>query len=294
VPYGKPLANQSFHVLSADLEPCPVGVAGELFIGGIGVAREYYRDAERTAASFIRHPRFGTRLYHTGDVGRYLPDGNIEFIGRIDHQVKVRGFRIELGEIEAVLSAQPEIASAVVTVLRDPSNVQQLVAYLLLEDAATRSADAAAVLRRRLAAQLPSYMVPSYYVVLDRWPLSSNNKLDRKQLPPPPWRSVSAELQRPVDATEQVLLEIWQQVLQATQLGTEQNFFEAGGTSMHLIEIANRANFRLQLDLSVVSYFEHPTIASLARFIQQRSVKPQAATARREPGRLADRRARRK
>jgi amino acid adenylation domain-containing protein len=301
VPYGKPLANQSFHVLSDDLEPCPVGVAGQLFIGGIGVAREYYHDPQRTAHSFIQHPRLGMRIYRTGDVGRYLPDGNIEFLGRKDHQVKIRGFRIELGEIEAALTAHPEIECAVVMALPDPTGVTQLVAYLTLANQATRGAYAASTLRNQLASVLPSYMVPAYYVLLERWPLSANNKIDRKQLPPPAWRAAGESVTAPANATEQMLLELWQQVLNRSCIDTTQNFFEAGGTSVHLIEIANRANALLQQEISVVNFFQQPTIVAMAKFILQRSAAQSSAAqsselhaVKREKQRLTERRLRRK
>jgi hypothetical protein len=283
-------------VLSDDLEPCPVGVAGQLFIGGIGVAREYYRDAERTAHSFIQHPRLGVRIYRTGDVGRYLPEGNIEFLGRKDHQVKIRGFRIELGEIEAAIAAHPDIECAVVMALPDPTGVTQLVAYLTLASHAVRGAYTAATLRNRLAGLLPSYMVPAYYVLLDAWPLSANNKIERKQLPPPQWRQESEAITAPANPTEQMLLELWQQVLNRSRIGTEQNFFEVGGTSVHLIEIANRANALLQREISVVNFFQHPSIASLAKFILQRdaSQSNERHAVKREKQRLTERRLRSK
>lgn len=298
VPYGRPLANQSFHVLSEGLQPCPVGVTGELYIGGAGVAREYYRDPERTAASFIQHPELAARLYRTGDLGRYFPDGNIEFIGRKDQQVKIRGFRIELGEIEAVLGAHAAIEDAVVLALLDPSGVKQLVAYCTLADRATDRSLVTAELRKWLASALPDYMVPAQYVVLDAFPLTANQKIDRARLPEPQWREQERESSSapPRTETERLLLQIWQEVLGREVPCIDRNFFEVGGTSVHLIQIADRVGKRLQRQIGVVSFFEHPTIESMARFMDEQVFEtvPAAGRVKREQGRLAQVRARRK
>ena len=278
VPYGKPLANQAFYVLTDDLVPCPVGVVGELHIGGIGVARCYYGDQERTAASFVMHEGLDDRLYKTGDLGRYLPDGNIEFIGRKDLQVKLRGFRIELGDIETALSRAPGVTDAVVMVLKDATDVQQLVAYVQLEADAQADADAlGARLRLHLGSLLPNYMVPLYYVVLDAFPLSPNNKVDRKQLPPPVWNRDDDIVIAPEGPIETTLADIWRQVLGRDRISVERNFFDLGGSSVHLIEIASKANLMLAQDLSVVSYFEHPTVRAMAAHINQRSHRRAAA-----------------
>ncbi|MDN3578328.1 amino acid adenylation domain-containing protein [Chitinimonas viridis] len=294
VPYGKPLANQAFYVLTDDLVPCPVGVVGELHIGGIGVAREYYGDAERTAASYVTHPGLNDRLYKTGDIGRYLPDGNIEFVGRKDLQVKLRGFRIELGEIEAALSRHEQVADAVVMVLKDHTGVQQLVAYICLEEKAG-VVDWAQQLRGYLAALVPNYMVPAYYVLLDAFPLSANNKVDRKQLPIPDWEQADSSYCEPEGDLESLLAGIWQQVLGRERIGADRNFFELGGSSVHLIEIASKANLMLQQEINVVSYFEHPTIRAMAAFInaRQQAPAPVGDTPKRAKGRLADRLAKR-
>jgi amino acid adenylation domain-containing protein len=303
VPYGRPLANQSFHVLTDDLAPCPVGVVGELYIGGIGVAREYYGDPERTAASFVRHARLGKRLYKTGDIGRYLPDGNIEFVGRKDHQVKIRGFRIELGEVEAALTGHEHVADAVALVLKDPTGVQQLVAYVQLTPAARAlpadpARDWAGLLRAQLAATLPGYMVPSRVLVLEAFPLSANNKVDRAQLPAPAWADADGQHSEPAGEVEELLAGIWKDVLGRERVSAERNFFDLGGSSVHLIQIAARANLRLQADLGVACYFQHPTIRSLARFIAERAAPPDEAAAAapaatRAKGRLSQRLARR-
>ncbi|KQV30526.1 non-ribosomal peptide synthetase [Massilia sp. Root335] len=296
VPYGKPLANQAFYVLTDDLVPCPVGVVGELHIGGIGVARCYYGDAERTAASFVVHDALHDRVYKTGDLGRYLPDGNIEFIGRKDLQVKLRGFRIELGDIEAALTRAAGVADAVVMVLKDATGIQQLVAYVQLD--ADGQEDAAALgarLRLHLASLLPNYMVPAYYVVLDAFPLSPNNKVDRKQLPPPVWNRDDDIVIAPEGPVETALADIWRQVLGRDRISVERNFFDLGGSSVHLIEIASKANLVLEQDLSVVSYFEHPTVRAMAAHINERSRHAAAETdlPKRSKSRLAARLAQR-
>ena len=294
VPYGRPLANQSFFVLSDDLQPCPVGVAGQLYIGGVGLAREYYRDAVQTAASFIDHPVLGVRLYRTGDLGRYFSDGNIEFLGRKDQQVKIRGFRIELGEIEAVISAHPAVEIAVAAVLKDPTGVQQLVAYCTLVDRAPESREVVAELRRHVVSALPDYMVPAQYMILAALPLSANQKVDRARLPAPEWQTVEGRVESR-GGIERMLLQLYQEVLGRETLHLDRNFFEAGGTSAHLIQIANRASALLQRKIAVVSFFEHPTIESLARFLDsQGSVAPATVDVKRERiSRLAELRARR-
>lgn len=271
VPYGKPLANQRFYVLTADLAACPVGVVGELHIGGIGVAREYYGDPERTAASFIEHPGLGERLYKTGDLGRYMADGNIEFVGRKDSQVKLRGFRIELGDIEAALVRHPDVADAVVMVLDDPTGVQQLVAYVSLAPEARKvGADASTALRQHLAALLPNYMVPAYYIALDAFPLSANNKVDRKRLVAPVWQKDDGLVVEPQGATETLLARVWQEVLGRSRVSVDRNFFELGGSSVHLIAVAGKANLLLGMDIPVVGYFQHPTVRAMAAFVDER------------------------
>jgi amino acid adenylation domain-containing protein len=294
VPYGRPLANQSFYVLSDDLQPCPVGVAGQLHIGGVGLAREYYRDPVQTQASFIDHPVLGVRLYRTGDLGRYFPDGNIEFLGRKDQQVKIRGFRIELGEIEAVIGAHHAVEAAVVLVSKDQAGVQQLVAYCTLVDRTLESRAVVAELRRHVASTLPDYMVPAQYMILAALPLSANQKVDRGRLPEPEWQALEGRVESR-GGTERMLLQLWQQVLGRETLHLDRNFFEAGGTSAHLIQIASRASALLQRKIAVVSFFEYPTIESLARFLDaQGSAAPAAVDVKRErKSRLAELRARR-
>ena len=190
VPYGKPMVNQTFHVFNHALAPCPVWVPGHLYIGGIGVAKGYNGDEKKTNASFITHPVTGERMYRTGDLGRYLPDGNIEFLGREDFQVKIRGHRIELGEIETRLQEIPGVDNCAVTVREDDSGEKRLVAYVTRDGA---QLDTAAI-REHLRKKLPEYMVPGVCVVLERFPLTANGKVDRKALPAPARPTVEAEL----------------------------------------------------------------------------------------------------
>ncbi|CAH9063363.1 Tyrocidine synthase 3 [Pseudoalteromonas holothuriae] len=290
VPYGKPMTNQKFFVLSKDLEPCPVGVMGELHIGGVGVARCYYNDEQRSAASYIYHPQLQEKLYKTGDMGRYLADGNIEFIGRIDHQVKIRGFRIELGEIESVLNAHEHVSDAIVTVQDDINQVKQLVAYLVLDSELKIAHIDEQAVRRYLATKLPNYMVPSKFMVLKQLPLSANGKVDRKQLPAPNWQS-QHKVVPPSTPTEQIVLDIWTDVLSHNEIGIETNFFELGGSSVHLIQVASKINAKMNGTFNVVSFFEHSTVKEMARFVdlemgQQSSNEPVSSNhARKTPKR---------
>lgn len=185
IPYGRPLANQTMYILRPDLTECPDWVPGDLYYGGLGLARGYWNDPERTAASFFIHPDSGERLYRSGDLGRHLPDGNIEFLGRADHQIKLNGYRIELGEIESTLNGHPDVADAVAAVRTDDSGNRRLVGFVTLR---AEAAGGGADLRRFLAQQLPSHMVPSVVVTLPMIPLSSNGKVDRAALPDP-WKS---------------------------------------------------------------------------------------------------------
>jgi amino acid adenylation domain-containing protein/non-ribosomal peptide synthase protein (TIGR01720 family) len=262
VPYGMPLANQSFHVLDKNLRQVPVGVIGELFIGGRGVARCYYGDAERTAKSFIRHQQLG-RLYRTGDMGRYMADGNIEFIGRVDHQVKIRGFRIELGEIEAVLSRNEAVEKVIVEV-RGTGNDKYLAAYVVPMNG--QEADIAA-LKQAARAALPTYMLPAAYVILETLPLTANGKVDKKALPEP-GNQLLADYVAPSTDTETALAAIWRQLLGSTrEIGMTENFFEAGGNSLLAMQILYRVQDRLGCRLEIADVFSYQTIAQLAKFI---------------------------
>ena len=264
VPYGKPLANQTFHVLDAQLRPRPVHVPGDLFIGGVGLAREYLGDAEKTAASFFVHPRSGERLYRTGDMGKYLPSGDIEFLGREDTQVKVQGFRIELGEIEAALAQSPALAASVAAAPWTGSGgarARRLVAYLVVRPE-HQPLDLAA-LKDFLGERLPEYMVPTTVVELDSLPLTANGKVDRRALPDIDGL-VEEDSRAPRTSTEQRLARIWSQLLGVENLGIDDNLFDLGGTSVVAVQMLSAIREEFGMELTLRTLFENLTIRNLA------------------------------
>ncbi|MCH9648635.1 MAG: amino acid adenylation domain-containing protein [Deltaproteobacteria bacterium] len=264
VPYGKPMVNQTFHVLDEGLDPRPVWVPGELYIGGIGVALGYWRDEEKTSGSFLTHPRTGERLYRTGDLGRYLPDGNIEFLGREDFQVKVQGYRIELGEIEAALLEIPGVRSAVASVAGERWGSRRLVGYLVTGEEPLPERDE---IRRFLLERLPEYMVPLAFVELEALPLSANGKVDRGALPEPDWgqmgEDVGGDDGAPIGPVEELVAGIWCQVLDLPQVGRNQDFFALGGHSLLATQVITRLREVLKVDLPLQVLFEAPTVAAL-------------------------------
>jgi amino acid adenylation domain-containing protein/thioester reductase-like protein len=240
VPIGKPIANIQLHILDRSLNPVPVGTPGELHIAGIGLGRGYLNRPGLTAEKFIPDPfgPAGSRLYKTGDLVRYRSDGNIDYLGRIDHQVKIRGFRIELGEIEAQLLKHEGVKEAVVLAREDQPGDKRLVAYLVEEQLGTLQVDE---LKAQLKHNLPDYMVPSAFVVLDEMPLSANGKLDRKKLPTPEWNWLSVrEYEAPQGEVETVLAEVWQQLLGIERVSRHDHFFELGGHSLLVITMVQR------------------------------------------------------
>lgn len=264
VPIGRPIANIQIYVLDPQGQPVPTGVPGELHIGGVGVGRGYHRRPGFTAERFVPDPfspRPGQRLYRTGDLVRYRADGAIEYLGRLDHQVKLRGFRIELGEIEQALRQQPGIREAVVLARTEPSGTKRLVGYVTTEGRAPLDV---AALRQALGRSLPEYMVPAVLLRLDQLPLSPNGKVDRKALPVP-----EAETQRrepyeaPTTDVEQRLAAIWAQVLGLARVGRHDNFFEQGGDSINSLQILARAH-REGITLTPKQLFDHPTVALAA------------------------------
>ncbi|HET8533208.1 MAG TPA: non-ribosomal peptide synthetase, partial [Methylomirabilota bacterium] len=265
VPIGRPIANTRTYVLDRAGEPVPIGVPGELYIGGAGVARGYLARPELTAERFVAD-RFGDdpagSLYRTGDVVRYRPDGVIEFLGRVDHQVKVRGFRIELGEIEAVLARHPAVADAVVTAREDRPGDRYLAAYLR----PVGSAPTVAELRGFLKEYLPDYMVPSTFTSLASFPLTPNGKVDRRRLPEPDeGRAVSrAPFLAPRGRLEAAIAATWREVLRLEQVGVDDNFFDLGGHSLLLVQVQAKLRGVLGRDIAIVEMFQYPTVRTMA------------------------------
>ncbi|MBH8561819.1 amino acid adenylation domain-containing protein [Nostoc sp. CENA67] len=268
---GHPIANTEFYILDSYHQLLPIGVAGELHIGGAGLARGYLNRPELTAQKFIANPFNSdatSRLYKTGDLVRYHPDGTIEFLGRIDNQFKLRGFRIELGEIEATINQHQFVQASAVVVREDEPGDQQLIAYVVIKPEQTL---AIADLRRLLAEKLPNYMVPSTFVMLENLPLTPNGKIDRRALPAPDTNRTNIEeiVVAPRNSIEEVIAEIWKQVIGLEQVGINDNFFELGGHSLLATQVISRLRKTFEIDLSLRSLFASPTIAELAKTIQQ-------------------------
>jgi amino acid adenylation domain-containing protein len=268
-PIGRPIANTQIYILNSHHQPVPINVPGELYIGGVGLASGYLNLPELTKEKFIPIPYSllpapCPLLYKTGDLARYLPDGNIEFLGRIDNQVKIRGFRIELGEIETALTAHPQISEAVVMLREDIPGKKRLVAYVA-ETLHIKSQQN--ILRDFLKQELPEYMVPSVFVFLDALPLTPSGKIDRRRLPVP---SVSHDLESfvpPRTPTEENLAQIWQEVLGLEQVSIHDNFFECGGHSLLATQVISRLRQNWKIELPLRRLFEKPTVAQLAASI---------------------------
>ena len=271
VPIGRPIANTQIYVLDQGMQPVPVGVYGELYIGGDGLARNYLQRPGLTAERFVPHPFSdapGARLYRTGDVVRYRSDGTVEFRGRQDYQVKVRGYRIELGEIEAVLAGYPGVNMAVVMVREDRPGDKRLVAYVVASYEATPTSGE---LRSFLKEKLPDYMIPSAFVYLDSLPITPNGKVDRRALPAPDRnRSQPAEaLVAPRDELELQLAKIWEKVLGIKNIGIEDNFFDLGGHSLLAVRLFDRIQKEFGKHFTLATLFHAPTIGQLACIIRQ-------------------------
>ncbi|MEH2216142.1 MAG: amino acid adenylation domain-containing protein [Nostoc sp.] len=274
VPIGKPIHNAKVYILDENLKPLPVGMVGELYVGGEGVGRGYINNLDLTLAKFVSDPfsnKPGARLYKSGDLARYLADGNIEYLGRIDHQVKIRGFRIELGEIEVAINQYPAVKETVVVVSEESVNSKRLVAYVVPQKEQTL---AIAELRSFLESKLPHYMLPSAFVCLEALPLTPNGKVDRKALPVPDTArpELGKELVAPRNFVEAKLAEIWAEVLGVDKVGIFDNFFELGGDSILAIVVITRAN-QAGLQLSVKQLFQHQTVAGLASVAVAKKVK---------------------
>ena len=281
VPIGRPIANTYIVILDENRQPVPIGVAGELNIGGVNLARGYLNQPELTAEKFPPNsiPELDTdRLYRTGDLARFMPDGNVEFLGRMDYQVKIRGYRIELGEIEAALKDQREIAQAVVIAREDRPGDQRLAAYMVASNGAVPES---AELRNRLKRRLPDYMLPSSYTFLEKLPLTRNGKFDRNALPVPTEGSaVQPENIDPArNPVEERLVSIWAEALVLPRVGIHDNFFDLGGHSITAIRALSRIIDRFEIELSLRDFFAAPTIAQMAELIAQREVRPSPAPA---------------
>src|SRR5262249_24031818 len=268
-PLGQPIADTQLYVLDARLRPMPVGEAGELYIGGMGVARGYLHQPELTATKFIPDPFGGwpgTRLYRTGDLVRWRPDGNLEFLGRVDELVKVRGFRIELGEIEAVLGQHPNVRHGVVLAREDVPGDKRMVGYVVPQQGPGPSVRE---LRRFLKERLPEYMVPSAFVTLTEMPLTVNGKADRKALPAPDLGRAErdGDFVSPRNAVEETVASVWAAVLRLGEVGIHDNFFELGGNSLLATQAVARLRESLGRELPLRALFEEPTVAGLARRI---------------------------
>jgi 3-oxoacyl-[acyl-carrier-protein] synthase III len=274
VPIGHPIANAQIYILNPAMQPTPIGVPGELYIGGVGLARGYHRRPELTAEKFIANPfssHDNARLFKTGDLARYRADGAIEFLGRLDHQVKIRGFRIELGEIESELSQHPAIRDVVVVAREDTPGNKRLVAYLVADPNGIHPG--VEDLRAYLKDNLPSYMIPAVFIYLDTIPLNPNGKVDRKALPVPDTArpELEAAYVAPNTPTEQRLATIWSEVLGLDKVGIHDNYFDLGGASLQSLEIINKAN-EAGMSLALEMLFEHQTIAELAATVDTHQV----------------------
>lgn len=268
IPYGRPLANQTMHVLNAWLQPCPPWVTGDIYIGGAGLAEGYFKDPEKTAASFIVHPRTGERLYRTGDLGRFHPDGYIEFLGRADSQVKLRGFRIELGEIEHAIAQTAGVAQAACVIVGDSNENRQLVAFVTTPAAVGDEEAFRAGVLAALAERLPDYMVPAQVKIIEDIPLSANGKVDRKRLSTlADVADTRTEYVAPRNDTEERVAAMCAEVLGVETVGVLDDFFALGGNSM----IASRLIIRIQdvfeVELPFSKLFENPTVAGLSALV---------------------------
>ena len=258
-PIGRPIANAQAYILHQHGQPAPIGVPGELCVAGVGLARGYLNRPELTAEKFIPNPFGPGCLYKTGDLARWLPDGNIEFLGRIDHQVKLRGFRIELGEIEAVLCRHPAVQECAVLAREDTRGEKHVIAYVVLRDPG-------ADLRSHLRNSLPDYMIPSTFVILEALPVTPNGKVDRKALPAPDFATLSSQagFVAPRTPSEIALAAIWAQVLGIQSIGVHDNFFALGGHSLLATRVISHMRQTLGVEIALRSLFETPTVAGLS------------------------------
>jgi amino acid adenylation domain-containing protein/thioester reductase-like protein/non-ribosomal peptide synthase protein (TIGR01720 family) len=264
---GRPVANTEIYILDSNLQPVPIGVKGELYIGGERLARGYLNRPELTQEKFIPHPFNNAKsqiqnpkLYKTGDLARYLPDGNIEFIGRIDDVVKIRGFRVALGEIESLLVQHPDVIAQAVILREDQAGHKQLVAYVVSDNPSLTQNELQSFLKQKL----PNYMIPTAFVMLEALPITTNGKVDRRALPAPSKEIDLTNFVLPNTPTQQLIADIWSSVLGTTQLGIHNNFFDMGGNSLRAMQVMSLLTETLQIDLPLRYLFENPTVAELA------------------------------
>ncbi|MFN6513541.1 MAG: non-ribosomal peptide synthetase [Nostoc sp. CreGUA01] len=278
VPIGKPLANLNLYILDEQMQLLPIGAPGEICVSGIGVGQGYWKNEEKTNLNFVPNPFPDHRkklpqnrqdlIYKTGDLGRWLPDGNLEFLGRIDHQVKIRGFRVELGEIETFLNQHPNVRENVVIVQEDEPGNLLIVAYVV---AKKQPIPSISELRNFLKEKLPDHMLPSAFVMLENLPLAPSGKLDRKTLPKPdnlrPVLETAYVLPR--NEMEQTIVDIWQKILKVEKVGIQDNFFDLGGHSLNVLQVYSKLRELFKPDLAITDLFKYPTISSISRYLNQ-------------------------
>ncbi len=272
VTIGRPLANTEIHVLDPHVQPVPAGVAGALYIGGDCLGRGYLHRADLTAEKFVPHPfsdEPGARLYQTGDLVRYLRNGEVEFLGRVDQQVKIRGYRIEPGEIEAALRRHPLVSDCLVLVRGETTDEKQLIAYVVAPE---RSLDVSE-LRRHLKEHVPAYMIPSAFVLMDQLPLMPNGKIDRRALPDPETTEPETAYAAPRTAIEEIIAGLWQELLKVERVGIDADFFELGGHSLLATQLVSRVREVFQVEIPLRRIFEYPTVESLAEYLANGAAK---------------------
>ncbi|MBC7864495.1 MAG: amino acid adenylation domain-containing protein, partial [Bacteroidia bacterium] len=269
IPYGKPMQNNFFYILDDQLKPVPKGVKGELFIGGIGVSRGYMNDAAKTTHAFLPDPfnkTLGGMMYRTGDIGRFMNDGNMEFLGRKDFQVKIRGFRVELGEIETAILNYAGVKACVVTAIGEHGKTKELCAYV-----AGIESQQFAELRNEIKKILPDYMIPTHFICLDKIPLTSNGKIDKKSLPDPQLLGlkIGTEYVAPKNETEEKLVKLWQEILENKNIGIKDNFFELGGHSLKVTRLVNLIYKNFSVNIKLADLFSTPVLEDQARLIEK-------------------------
>jgi acyl-CoA synthetase (AMP-forming)/AMP-acid ligase II/acyl carrier protein len=276
IPIGKPLANLNLYVLDESMQLLPIGAPGEICVSGIGVGNGYWKNEEKTKQAFVDNP-FTSKLlspqnhdviYKTGDLGRWLADGNLEFLGRIDHQVKIRGFRIELEEIEAALRQHSAVREAITVVREDDPDDKYLVAYFVAHNS-PETEELVDQLRSLLKEKLPQHMIPADFVAIAQIPLAPSGKVDRQALPAPNRKSKQQEFLLPRNPTEEIVADIWCQILKRERIGIYDDFFDLGGHSLLATQVISRLREAFKIELPFRTLFETPTVAGIVEQIEQ-------------------------